>query len=99
VIHDCNDCGLCKSVCPMYRILLKESASPRGFIRLENKEIVDAVLFNCSNCKACENICPCNVKIDVEKLKSKLLKKGVEIKEAKSVVEKIKDFGNPYGIE
>jgi len=99
MIHDCNDCGLCKAVCPVYKVLLKESASPRGIIRLANKDIKDIVFFYCANCKACENICPCNVKIDIEKIRQQLIREGIETKEAKEIVEKIKDCGNPYGID
>jgi glycolate oxidase iron-sulfur subunit len=66
----CVQCGYCLPVCPTYRVLEKESASPRGRIALvkaaaEGKIDLIEHLANpidlCLGCRACETACPTGV--------------------------------------
>lgn len=69
-VYKCSKCGLCQSVCPIYKATLKESAVSRGkFIILNgiikgdltlNKN-VKKIVDNCLNCNACKNFCPSNI--------------------------------------
>lgn len=66
----CNKCGLCQSVCPVYKVTKLESYSPRGKVRLTKQVCLDEVTISkrvksifetCLLCGACYNICPANV--------------------------------------
>ncbi len=67
----CVKCGKCKSVCPTYRVVLKETASPRGRMHLIEAaqkgslswEKAAASIETCLLCMACEEACPQRVKI------------------------------------
>lgn len=67
----CVQCGYCLPACPTYRVLEKESASPRGRIALvkaaaEGKigvaEHLARPIDLCLGCRACETVCPSGVK-------------------------------------
>ncbi|MFC4766806.1 (Fe-S)-binding protein [Effusibacillus consociatus] len=67
----CVQCGYCLPACPTYKVLEKESASPRGRIALvkaaaEGKiDVLDHLaepIDLCLGCRACETVCPTEVK-------------------------------------
>ena len=98
MIDDCNECGICKSVCPMYRIMLKESQSPRGMLIVEGKGIKTPSVFNCANCFACKEVCPSKVDFSIERIRQKIVKE-VEIEAARKILENIQKCNNPYGVD
>lgn len=66
----CVQCGYCLPACPTYKVLEKESASPRGRISLvkaaaEGKidvaEDLAGPIDLCLGCRACEVVCPTGV--------------------------------------
>jgi len=66
---NCMQCGFCLSVCPTYKIIPKETATPRGRIALM-KSVQDGALVTehikesldlCLACRACEIACPSGV--------------------------------------
>ncbi|BCJ87713.1 (Fe-S)-binding protein [Effusibacillus dendaii] len=68
---NCVQCGYCLPACPTYKVLEKESASPRGRIALvkaaaEGKIDVTEHLASpidlCLGCRACETACPTGVR-------------------------------------
>ncbi|MBN2284115.1 MAG: (Fe-S)-binding protein [Deltaproteobacteria bacterium] len=70
-VYHCAKCGLCLEVCPVYRELLVESASPRGKVQLA-KHIIEGnlditrhmseILFSqCLLCGSCVAACPSGV--------------------------------------
>ena len=70
----CIRCGLCLSVCPLYRLTLNESDSPRARVALlravreglleEPSDSTAARFFNCLLCGACTFACPSGVTVD-----------------------------------
>jgi len=69
----CIRCGLCLAACPVYRVTLRETDSPRGKIALlralaENKidpgEEFSSRYYGCLLCAACANICPSGVPLE-----------------------------------
>ncbi|HDH57362.1 MAG TPA: (Fe-S)-binding protein [Bacteroidetes bacterium] len=72
-VEKCTSCGLCKDVCPVFALSLREAESPRGKINLlralmeedldPTSEGVD--IFNrCLLCYACQDACPAGVKTE-----------------------------------
>ena len=69
-IYKCSKCGLCQSVCPVYKITKNECAVSRGkFILLNaiiqnelklNKSVMDNIDL-CTNCNACKDFCPSDI--------------------------------------
>ncbi len=66
----CIHCGLCLEHCPTYRVLCKETDSPRGRVYLMRAQAEGRIGFTdnfithislCLNCRACETACPSNV--------------------------------------
>ncbi len=69
--QNCVRCGLCLAVCPTYRELLIETASPRGRVALVRKGLEGELdlrsnLFEqmnaCFDCLACNEICPVGIR-------------------------------------
>lgn len=69
-IHKCSKCGLCQSVCPVYKITGNDCSVSRGkFIMLNgivkgdlklNKN-VNKYLDMCLKCNACKDFCPSDI--------------------------------------
>ncbi len=72
-IH-CIRCGLCLSACPLYRLTLNETDSPRArvaLLRAVREGLVEAptdrtaaLFFRCLLCGACTFACPSGVTVD-----------------------------------
>ncbi len=70
----CIRCGLCLSVCPLYRLTLNETDSPRARVALlravreglveEPSDETAALFFRCLLCGACTFACPSGVTVD-----------------------------------
>jgi heterodisulfide reductase subunit D len=69
----CIRCGLCLATCPIYRVTLRETDSPRGKIalvralaegRLEAGPEFAASYYGCLLCASCANICPSGVPLE-----------------------------------
>ncbi|MGL5032383.1 MAG: (Fe-S)-binding protein, partial [Microcystaceae cyanobacterium] len=73
LIDSCVHCGFCLSTCPSYRIIGKETDSPRGRIYLMNainqgQATLDSTTTqhfdSCLGCLACVSACPSGVQYD-----------------------------------
>jgi Fe-S oxidoreductase len=70
----CIRCGLCLSTCPLYRLTLNETDSPRArvaLLRAVREELIEAPtdetaasFFRCLLCGACTFTCPSGVTVD-----------------------------------
>ena len=67
---NCIRCGLCLAVCPTYREVLSETASPRGRAVLARKGLEGELalspnlieqMYACFDCLACNDICPVGI--------------------------------------
>ncbi len=74
IVGQCDRCGACTTVCPLYQTDTKEKAVARGKIAItrayleggmdpENKEFKH-VLDYCLLCKACTEVCPSKIMTD-----------------------------------
>jgi glycolate oxidase iron-sulfur subunit len=68
---NCIRCGLCLAVCPTYREVLSETASPRGRVALARKGLEGELelspnlaeqMYACFDCMACNDICPVGIR-------------------------------------
>jgi glycolate oxidase iron-sulfur subunit len=68
---NCIRCGLCLAVCPTYREVLSETASPRGRAVLARKGLEGELalspnlieqMYACFDCMACNEICPVGIR-------------------------------------
>jgi heterodisulfide reductase subunit D len=95
----CNECGMCKENCPVYRALKRESVSPRGFAILQKKEVYDKIVYLCSLCGNCKEVCPYGVDLKLQEFREKLVENRVESSSNKKVIDNLRKYGNPYGAE
>ncbi len=103
----CINCGACLNFCPVFHQIGPNYGDKylgsKGVIfagLAENlKKSVEANCFSCTLCSSCFENCP--VKIDLpnlmKKLRSFLEKENLQTKENQEMIEKIREFGNPFG--
>jgi glycolate oxidase iron-sulfur subunit len=72
-VEKCTSCGLCKDVCPVFLLSLREAESPRGKINLLRALMEERLdpgagavdVFNrCLLCYACQDACPAGVRTE-----------------------------------
>ena len=99
ILEPCIKCGLCKSLCPVFKVMREEAYSPRGKNIILSEKILDKIVFECNLCKACEVKCPLNIKIceAIKKAREALVLKGKELKQNKEMISHIRKTGNPFG--
>lgn len=70
-LKTCSKCGLCQSVCPIYKETGIETVVSRGKFNLllgllkqdlKYTKKMDKMLSMCLNCKACDDFCPSSIK-------------------------------------
>lgn len=92
----CILCGLCRTVCPVYKTTLKETDSPRAKALFNNKKLKDAIFFKCTLCGNCTKKCPYGAEIDVQRIREQIVSHGMTTEPNKKIAENIKEKGNPY---
>ena len=53
ILNPCIKCGMCKSLCPVFKTLKQEEISPRGHSIMLNEKMITELVFKCNLCKAC----------------------------------------------
>lgn len=101
ILSPCIKCGMCKSLCPVFKTLKLEEISPRGHAIMLNENILNELVFKCNLCKACEAKCPLNLKIcdAMKRAREALVLDGKGLKSNEEMIEAIRKTGNPFGTE
>ncbi|MCL6431788.1 MAG: (Fe-S)-binding protein [Anaerolineae bacterium] len=84
----CTRCGACLAVCPTYRVLARETESPRGRLALARAYIEAALppspraaelVYRCALCAACNAACPTGLEVDtiLQGLRARLAGEGL----------------------
>ena len=69
-IYKCSRCGLCQSVCPVFKVTLNECAVSRGKFNILNGILKGDLRFSdnvkkyldlCTGCNACKDFCPSGI--------------------------------------
>jgi len=99
ILEKCIKCGMCKSLCPVFKTLNEEYFSPRGRTILMQDKNFDEILFKCNLCKACEQQCPLGIKVweAVRKSREIINLRGKGPKSNKEMIKNVKECGNPFG--
>ena len=91
IFEPCVTCGLCKGLCPTFKILLEERISARGFaIKLSDK-VVEKAIHECTLCGACDQRCPVKIPITegIVKAREVLHLRGKNLEKNNERLEKI----------
>jgi glycolate oxidase iron-sulfur subunit len=69
-LQNCCKCGLCLTVCPVYKVLKEEQASPRARLQLikafdnntlESSALLKEIISKCLMCGSCTVTCPSGI--------------------------------------
>ncbi len=63
IVEKCFKCGLCKPLCPVFKIMREEQFSPRGRAMVLDKAYIDKIVYDCTLCGVCEEKCPLDLKL------------------------------------
>lgn len=98
-LETCIKCGMCKSLCPVFKILREEAVSPRGKAIILSDKILNEIIFQCNLCKACEEKCPLKIKVcdSILKAREAMVLQGKELKQNKEMIENFRKYDNPIG--
>jgi Fe-S oxidoreductase len=99
IMSDCINCGLCKSMCPIFRVLREEIISARGQAVLIRNKILTKRVFESALVAGVEKICPKKIKISQAILKARqaAVLTGLGLKENEKMIENLRKYGSPYG--
>lgn len=100
IIENCIKCGLCKSLCPVFKVIREEQFSPRGRVIMFENGFIEKLVYDCNLCKACEVQCPVNLKLCSAFIKARqvLVSQGKEFSRNKEIIKNLNKTGNVYGI-
>jgi len=99
IFEGCIRCGMCKALCPVFKVLKEEGVSARGKGILLSEKVMDKVLFECTLCRACEQRCPLGIKVcdAVKKGREAMVLKGKGLKGNEEMISNVRKSGNPFG--
>jgi len=99
ILEPCVRCGMCKSICPVFKTLREESVSPRGKVHLLSDKTLDKIIFQCNLCKGCEQVCPLGIKVcdAIKKAREAMVLKGRGLKSNEEMMKNVRKYGNPFG--
>jgi Fe-S oxidoreductase len=98
-LEKCSLCGMCRSSCPVFRVMLTETSTPRAKSLIIKKELKDKMMYACTLCQACNINCPAGIKLDeeIESARKELVREGIETEANKKMMKNIREHGNPFG--
>ena len=99
IFEGCVRCGMCKALCPVFKVLKEEGVSARGKGIVLSDKVMDKILFECTLCRACENECPLGIKVCDAVLKGReaMVLSGKGLKGNEEMMKNVRKSGNPFG--
>lgn len=87
--------GIDNEGCAVFRVMRKDSYSPKGKALILNNGDYRDILLKCNMCRACgDDLCN-----SFQKARQVLVLRGKELEENKKMVENLKSSGNVYGVK
>mgnify|MGYP001569825337 CR=1 FL=1 len=101
IIESCIKCGLCKSLCPVFRVIKEEHYSPRGRVIMLENNFIEKIVYDCNLCKACEVQCPKNIKLCTAFVNARkiLVSQGKEFSKNRDMIKNLNKTGNVFGVK
>ena len=101
IVEKCIKCGLCKELCPVFKIMREEHFSPRGKVIMFDNDNFEKVVYDCTLCKSCEKKCPMDLKLcdAFIKVRRALVSEKKEFPENKEMIENLNKSGNIFGVK
>ncbi|MBS3075997.1 4Fe-4S dicluster domain-containing protein [Candidatus Pacearchaeota archaeon] len=101
IVEKCVKCGMCRSVCPVLRVMREEQFSPRGKAIILENNFFEKIVYDCNLCKACEKKCPLNLELCSAFISARkiLVLNKKEIPENKEMIKNLNKTGNIFGIQ
>ena len=98
-LEKCSNCGFCRGISPVFKVLLEEPISARGRAILLRKDIMDELFYQCSLCGACKIVCPSGIDLpaEIQKMRKEMVNADKGTAANKVMINNIKEHGNPYG--
>lgn len=97
---NCTLCGICRLNCPVYKVFLNETASPRGKAVLLKENSPSRHFYLCTLCRACASACILkNLDLDdkIRKFRQELVELGLTTEANERMIENIRRYGNTIG--
>lgn len=100
-VERCIKCGMCRSLCPVLRIMREEEYSPRGKAIILENNFFERIVYECNLCKACEKKCPLNLELCSAFIKARkiLVNQKRDIPENREMIRNLNKTGNIFGIQ
>lgn len=97
-IDKCNNCGICKSHCPIFKATGSEARSARGRALLARENFVEEAFYKCTLCGLCKVVCPldCDLPAAIIKMRKHLALQGTIPFPVKKLIENIKKRDTPF---
>jgi len=101
IVEKCIKCGLCKSLCPVFRVMREEQYSPRGKAILLDNNIYNKIIYQDTLSGQCEVACPFSIKMHEAIIKARrvLVEEKKEPESVKEIIKNLKKTGNIFGIK
>ncbi len=101
IVEKCIRCGLCKSLCPVFKVMREEQFSPRGKAIILDNNAYEKIVYDCTLCRACEEKCPLSLKLCGAFIKARkvLVEEGREPSEVKEMIKNLQEKGDVFGGE
>jgi len=99
IVERCFRCGLCKSLCPVLKVMREELYGPRGKAIILDEGNFEKIVYDCNLCKACEVQCPLDLKLCDAFIKARrvLVAGKKELPENKEMIKNLNKTGNVFG--
>lgn len=99
IFNSCIKCGMCKSLCPVFKTLKEERVSARGKAIILSDKVMNKVIFECTLCRGCEQKCPLGIKVcdAIRKAREAMVLRGKGLKSNEEMITNIRKTGNPFG--
>ena len=100
-VERCIKCGMCRSLCPVLRIMREEEYSPRGKAMILENNFFERIVYECNLCKACEKKCPLNLELCSAFIKARkiLVNQKRDVPENREMIRNLNKTGNIFGIQ